>query len=245
MDEKLYADLAAATKYYLIGNEFEDRIQKENKNIQTLSAYPENNKRKKTESSILMCKIGKWIAIPNGIFLLLCGIVAMAGVEPDASDKILLPIMGIALIVSIIIATAAKSKTKRIEKECDDEFESHIKPQIEESQSNLITLKQNLSTFAKDNHHVVEFLPASYRNPQATSYMLLAVSNGRADTLKEAINLYEEQLHRWKLEQYARQGAEAQEYCALAMDELNSRQAQTNAHLQAIEIMQFVNFITK
>ena len=94
MDEKLYADLAAATKYYLIGNEFEDRIQKENNNIQTLSAYPENNKRKKTESSILMCKIGKWIAIPNGIFLLLCGIVAMAGVEPDASDKILLPIMG-------------------------------------------------------------------------------------------------------------------------------------------------------
>ena len=75
--------------------------------------------------------------------------------------------------------------------------------------------------------------------------MLLAVSNGRADTLKEAMNLYEEQLHRWKLEQYARQSAEIQEYCARAMDELNSKQAKTNEHLKNIEFMQFINYYNK
>lgn len=244
MDEKLYADLAAATKYYLIGNEFEDRIQQESNKIKSLTAYPEQNKQSKTESSILIGKISKIIAIITGIWLLLCGIVAMAGVEPDRADMILLPLEGIVFIVSLFVAIISKSRKNQIIRMCDDEYETQIKPQIDESQSNLDSLRKNLTTFAQDNHHVVEFLPATYRNPQATSFMLLAVSNGRADTLKEAINLYEEQLHRWKLEQYARQGAEAQEYCALAMDELNSRQAQTNAHLQAIEIMQFVNFIT-
>lgn len=245
MDQKLYADLAAATKYYAIGTEFEDRIQKENNNIQVLSAYPEQNKSEKTESSILQGKIGTWVAILSGIFFIIILAMATSWGQIDDGAAAQLFICSIAFVISLIIAISAKSTTKRIEKECDDDFECRIKPQIEESQNNLISLKQNLSSFAKDNHYVVEFLPAPYRNPQAASYMLLAVSNGRADTLKEAINLYEEQLHRWKLEQYARQSAEAQEYCALAMDELNSRQAQTNAHLQAIEIMQFVNFITK
>jgi len=244
MDQKLYADLAAATKYYIIGNEFEERISTETQNINALSNYQDQSLSKKTEFHRLLYVCGVCAAIGGGIFLLLCAIVAMAGVRATATDMIAIPFIIAVVAVGIIVASINRSEEKRISNECAEKYEHLIKPQIEESKNNLESLKNNLDIFIIDNHHVVEFLPETYRNPQATSYMLLAVSNGRADTLKEAINLYEEQLHRWKLEEYARQSAEAQSYCALAMDELNSRQAQTNAHLQAIELMQFVNFIT-
>jgi hypothetical protein len=65
------------------------------------------------------------------------------------------------------------------------------------------------------------------------------------DTFKILDSLYEEQLHRWRLEDAAQNSMEAQEYIALALDELNDRQAETNAHLSAIEQMQFIEYIHK
>ena len=75
-----------------------------------------------------------------------------------------------------------------------------------------------------------------YRNLQAVSFMLVAVSNGRADSLKEVYNLYEEQLHRWKLEDAAMGNAQVQEYIANAITETNTR-------LKHIEFMQFMQYL--
>ena len=117
-------------------------------------------------------------------------------------------------------------------------------PKIEKLEKNISEIVEAGEKFAEKNGHVLKFLPNQYRNLQATSYMLMAVKNGRADTLKEAINLYEEQLHRWRLEDAARQSAEAQEYLALAVEELSARQAETNDHLRSIEFMQYMQYLS-
>lgn len=45
------------------------------------------------------------------------------------------------------------------------------------------------------------FLPVDYWYPMATEYMIKAVRAKRATTLGEAIDKFEEQLHRWKIEE--------------------------------------------
>lgn len=48
---------------------------------------------------------------------------------------------------------------------------------------------------------IANTLPAQYRSTRAIGFMLQAVQSYRADSIKEAVNLYEEQTHRQRLEQ--------------------------------------------
>ena len=54
----------------------------------------------------------------------------------------------------------------------------------------LRMLKQAWDSYANENWRYVEFLPEDYQHTHAVGYMLKAVKNQRADSLKEAINLY-------------------------------------------------------
>lgn len=51
------------------------------------------------------------------------------------------------------------------------------------------------------NLEKVRFLPADYWYPMATEYLIKVVAAGRADSLKEALNLFDAQLHRWRVEE--------------------------------------------
>lgn len=51
-----------------------------------------------------------------------------------------------------------------------------------------------------DNNASLSFLPDDYWYPLATTYLYKVVSSERADTLKEALAMFDEQLHRWKME---------------------------------------------
>ena len=44
-------------------------------------------------------------------------------------------------------------------------------------------------------------IPADYRSFEALSFFEQALANGRAESIKEVMNLYEEHLHRMTLEQ--------------------------------------------
>ncbi|MBQ3824363.1 MAG: hypothetical protein II808_04035 [Clostridia bacterium] len=50
------------------------------------------------------------------------------------------------------------------------------------------------------NPSLLAFLPENYRYPIAINYMANIVYSDRAQTLNEALNKYDEQLHRWKME---------------------------------------------
>lgn len=53
---------------------------------------------------------------------------------------------------------------------------------------------------ARANLADVAFLPNEYRYPLATGYLVNCVQQRRAATLQEALDKFDEQLHRWKLE---------------------------------------------
>lgn len=51
------------------------------------------------------------------------------------------------------------------------------------------------------NLEKVRFLPADYWYPMATEYLIKVVAAHRAGSLKEALNLFDAQLHRWRVEE--------------------------------------------
>lgn len=56
----------------------------------------------------------------------------------------------------------------------------------------------------------IGIVPPNYRYEIAIEFMYNCFANERADTVKEAVNLYEEQLHRWKMENIAQQNLRIQ-----------------------------------
>ena len=64
-------------------------------------------------------------------------------------------------------------------------------------------LSQAQSLFA-NNSKQLEFLPEDYRYPLATEYMIKVVGTGRAGNINEALNMFDEQMHRWTMEQSAK-----------------------------------------
>ena len=70
-----------------------------------------------------------------------------------------------------------------------------MKPLIESTEANISSMQKSLESFYNDNIHISELVPEDYRDLQATAFMLLAVTNQRADTMEEAADLYEEQLN--------------------------------------------------
>ena len=71
-----------------------------------------------------------------------------------------------------------------------EELEAEVKEQNDALTEELRMLKQAWDSYANENWRYVEFLPEDYQHTHAVGYMLKAVKNQRADSLKEAINLY-------------------------------------------------------
>ncbi len=242
MDEELYYNLARATQYCQIAEEFCNNITEKQEEIQQLKmAFNDSKERKEKPFSILRT-ISLTVFIIAAIFLGLMLVVALSGVKANSEDIAIIKFLIFVTIFSLLMLIFSKVRLKKIggifeKKKCG------VVADIEKIENSISEITKESERFAKDNRQWLEYLPAQYRNLQASSYMLMAVKNGRADTLKEAINLYEEQLHRWKLEDAARQSAEAQEYLALAVEELSARQAETNDHLRSIEFMQYMQYL--
>jgi len=72
-----------------------------------------------------------------------------------------------------------------------------ISPDIDEAKAKLKIAEDNLNS----NIECVYLIPENYRYPLALDEIYSYLANHRAESWKEAVNLYEEQLHRWKLEE--------------------------------------------
>ena len=249
MNERLYNHLAKAAQYYQIKEELSNRIQQEENTIRQIETdfNDELERKKKPYESIN--SLGTLLWIPSICILALTLIVVFfywVQNKPQLSD---LPLFLVALSVptvsGIIMVVFSRSKKQTITQKYEQIHKNQIQPQIKQLQESLSNLHNTAIEFESENKHLIEVLPISYRNIEASSFLFLAIANGRADTLKEAVNLYEEWLHRQMLENAAKQTAEAQEYMALALDELNDRQAETNNHLKAIEFMQYWQYTNR
>ena len=57
------------------------------------------------------------------------------------------------------------------------------------------------STILEDNISELSVIPNDYWYPLATNYLLKVVQTGRAETVNQALQMFDEQLHRWKVEE--------------------------------------------
>ncbi len=58
-----------------------------------------------------------------------------------------------------------------------------------------------MKDFREANFEDLKFLPDDYWYPLATGYLIKIISTQRADSLKEALDMFDAQLHRWKVEE--------------------------------------------
>lgn len=119
-----------------------------------------------------------------GVSLLLGLGIGMVLISTIQKLQIFLPIGTIALIIFISALGCLLVRTMMYHRA--------------KKRADLIT--NEITGCLKENEGYIELIPQKYRYPLACNYMAEVIQCGRADNLKEAMNLYEEQLHRWKIE---------------------------------------------
>lgn len=106
-------------------------------------------------------------------------------------------------------------------------FTIHSKPVYKQKSlilnASINSITQSMVQLYNTDFKPALFIPPNYRYPLAIDYIIQCFVNGRADNLKEAVNLYEQQIHFWKVENY--------------LEQLNQMQWQQNLALQNIEYM--------
>jgi len=76
----------------------------------------------------------------------------------------------------------------------------------EKYDTQIANIEDALNRYIQENTcEELHCIPEKYRYYIAASYILECLKYGRASNLKEAINLYEDQLHKWKMEGYQQQ----------------------------------------
>lgn len=243
MIPETYEKLQKAVLYCQIYNEFQRRCDDVDARINAIEDKFAKDKEEATTAWRWARNIGKVVFIICAVYCVLCLMIIMR--DKLSFEEIFAEIFPI-MFIGILSFTAwiiGKRKFEKLENYFQNIYDKELKPQLDELDKEGYGLLDKLKEFDANNSHYITWLPMNYRNQQAIGYLFLVIDSGRAETLKEAYNLYEEQLHRWKMEELAQQSVEAQEYAALAIEQLNRKQEETNAHLQAIEFIQYMQYL--
>ena len=246
MNKELYQKFGTAVEYFQCGEQF-GKLETELKQKINNAKHRFREDKDRGEGKFTALSIVSILGLIGFGFFFIAALIAFF-VEYEsvtASDYPLLivPLIVIALCITVLVILNARENAH--DKKFKNIYQTTVQPQIDAANAELANLENAVNEFVAKNIHLIEFLPVKYRDIQAVTFMFCAVSDGRADSLKEAINLYEEQLHRWKLENAAQRAAEMQQYMGLAMHELNMRQAETNNLLREIEAIQFMDYVNK
>ena len=129
---------------------------------------------------------------------------------------------------------------------CEKEFETKSEKLNEEIKEIHTTINECRETGDK----VLSFLPESYQNLHAVNFILEVVKYLRADTIKEAINLYEAHLSDMELKnqlnhmQMATQmQTEQLEIMNNYMEQINRDQAQMSDDIADIKYTQYIEWL--
>lgn len=144
--------------------------------IQSKIAEQEKKKMDATRITGFKLFIG---AISYMILLLITGVLMAITIEDlRVEDIFSVPAM-IVIIGYVIFVSKAQSKT----------------------QEKINELTTQLNTYIENNKcEELFYLPEKYRYYIAAAYIKECLESGRAKNLSEALNLFEEQMHRWKME---------------------------------------------
>lgn len=248
MNKQLYNDLLNASLVLLKQKRIQNQIRDLKENI-----HLRERERKESEtlwSNERASKYKKKTSWASGLFV--CGGLSLFTILTDPEMLMLGLTFGIVFVViaSLLIFSAHLSLQKKTAQD-----KQWFKQRFDEDNSKNQADNAKISQLSKESVQLLdngkaflEILPETYRNAEAVCFMLLAIKDGRADTLKEAINLYEEQLHRWRVENMLQDTLQMQQIHAnfmnSAMQEIVNHQESINdslasmANLQSIQFMQ-------
>lgn len=150
------------------------------------------------------------------------------------------------LAIALALIISAKISRKKFMKHATAEhekFKVQIEEEIAELNEQINQIQNNLNDYMKAKQHYLEFLPSSYRNVMAVGFMMEAVQNLRADTLKEAINLYEQELKHIAAMEAAELQRTQYENMLYVLEQAKSGIEANNEVLNDIRFMQFLNML--
>lgn len=77
---------------------------------------------------------------------------------------------------------------------------SKLENKLQNKKDELASINRNLYDIATTIKDKITILPPDYQYSMAAEYIYSCLRNQRANTIGEAVNLYEDQLHKWRVE---------------------------------------------
>lgn len=243
MNQDLYNKLVVALGFFKEENRFTSEI---NEITETVDGAKEEfyAERKAKKDRVLNLRVFLFFAKAVPIVLIAAFIIGpFIGIEMIAKDVVIAIVSAIVFVVAFIVDRKLKKIYFQHDVKTEEEWKNFIDVEHAVVVRHLAELVDGREKFRKEFGEFVEFIPVKYRNLQAVAYFLTMVQDERADSMKEAMRMYDEQLHRWKMENSAARTAQAQEFEAAAMMVLNSQQAQSNQYLRQIRDAEYIRLL--
>lgn len=253
VNQALYDKLLEAAILMVYKKGCNDKIAKYDadiqNNLETIDAYKENINRK-PDGYGTRKGWGIFLIVVSS-YIILCSIVGLLQTFYTSFIHILLVAIVFFVIGFFVTYSSRKMRLEHIE-EAEKEYQ--------EAQSRLLSENKGLNRKKEDLRAEFEkmwklaaecydFLPTKYQEVTPVVFMLDAVKSLRADTLKEAINLWEAEL-KWMAEQQQKRQFEAirqrqNAQMMAALSEIESNQEQLNSNLRDIKVMQYIDYYNK
>lgn len=132
----------------------------------------------------------------------------------DAANFMIIPI---ALAVAVVASIFRKRQQEQ------------LKDQIASVEQSIETENEVLSKYVQENEPVLSVIPDDYWYPLCTEYLVRMVRTDRAATIPEALNMFDLQLHRWKVEESNAQMLAMQQEQISRLDNMRTLLAITSA----------------
>lgn len=241
MAEKLLEALEDAEQYFAVENYYNELIEAYKKDTMIQEDKYWNTKFIKKPF------IAVSILIIFASAFLSAFIASVVSVMPEVNFKaeiIVIPIISIGIVLSVIYALKRIKQKKDIDRSAEEFWQNEGAEICQKNEETINEISAALDKFTTENIGILNNIPPDYRYFHAVSFMANAIRNSRASTLGEAVNLYEEELHRIKMQMTMDEYLDNQRKLSSQLYELNVKQAETNSHLKYIEDLQIFDMLS-
>ena len=230
MNQQLYDQLIAAGQVLMKQHEEIERCVKIRMNIKKIKLETEDILKKKKVEYKARFVVGAILAglffLPAFFFLGMIGSYESVNSMFSTFFFTGLPcLIGVALLASIPMSKFTLAKKVEAEYQATKEINDRniVKLEVE-----IQKIQEDLKEYMRQNQHKLSFIPEDYQDIQAVSFMIRVVHNLRADSLKEALNLYDLELKHQQTLAVAEQQRAQNENLMTAIKMVNARQEQIN-----------------
>lgn len=229
--EQLRTQLCNALMYLCVPEKYEEPLKKlsEDEKKYNSTYFAKKNVFKQASKKMWLIGVGTFIthlSVCILMFILIAVLIRFLAFSPYLTADIIpfyilyginvlsrialfvfLPFLFISIPISAPISAMIywRSYKKKHADKATQYWKEVATPAIQKIRQQIREIEDERDRFLNEYAYVLDFLPEDYRDVMAVGYMEECIRNLRADTLKEAINLYEEQKHRWTLENLSQQ----------------------------------------